>query len=68
MDANSKYFFMCTKSDCVKQYNDYLTLVKGISQYIEALHDKAKQIQRAAEQLTQAHPTDMVKKLSHGQN
>ena len=52
MEANSKYFFICTKSDCVKLYNDYLSLVQEISQDIEALRDKANKLQRAAERLT----------------
>jgi len=61
MEAESGFFFICTKSDCIKLYNDYVMLVQEVKQDIEALHDKTKRIQQAAEKLTKAHPTDMVK-------
>ena len=61
MEAENKTVFICTKSDCIKLYSDYLTLVKEIRQDIESLHDKAEKLQQAAERLTKAHPTDMVK-------
>jgi hypothetical protein len=61
MEAENKSFFVCTKSDCIRLYNEYLKLVTEINQDIELLHDKAKRLQQGAGRLTSAHPTDMVK-------
>ncbi len=61
MEAESKSFFICTKSDCIKLYSDYLKLVKEVDQDIDVLHDKVKRLQQGAEHLTRAHPADMVK-------
>ena len=61
MEAGSESLFICTKSECVKTYNDYLKIVREVNQDIEALQNKAKHLQQAVEQLTNAHPTEMVK-------